>query len=943
MVRSTTRTAIIFVFLLAALWGAASPLFPARAAGTQTVATCDEVSLRQAISSATSGDTVNFACSGTIALNDLSGYAFMIDKDLTIDGTGQDVTIDGSEKTSTFYIQSSVTLTLNDLTFSGGVGGSYSACDTCGTLNIAGVITNYTGTVNISNSTFSNNISTGIIGGGVILNSPGTVNVTNSTFSSNTAYGSGGAILNISGTLNVSNSTFSGNLVRGNGGAIDNAAGTTTISGSTFDGNTANAYNAEGSGGGISNEGTMTITNSTLSGNVGQVGGAIATSYALNVINSTLSGNSAAIWGNGIATGIHTDFTLAAGGTTTLLNTILANGPVRGNDGIFDYGGNCVTNGTLTDKGGNFDDDGTCGVSQVSTADLKLRSLADNGGPTKTIALGTGSAAIDAVYCLIATPTDQRGYARPHYGLKICDSGAYEAGAVAPIHTTTLSAISGSGTYAGTATVTATLTDSGTGVAGKSIAFTLNGTSIGSATTNGSGVATLSGVSLAGIDAGSYPGAVGASFAGDAGDTSSSGSGTLTVASANQSLTFNLATLPAKSVGDAPFNVNSYANASSGLTIAFSSATPTVCTVSGSTVTIVNSGLCTINANQAGNGNYNAAAQVQQSFSVTNPSPPVTTSSAVTADHATYTFGSWTKQAVTVSLAAADSGGPGIANTYYTLDGGSQTTYTASISINTEDSHTLTFWSVDNNSTEETPHQSVSIKIDLTAPTISGTATTSPNANGWYNGSVTIHWTCSDALSGIATCPSDQTISSEGADQTLSGTATDLAGNSTTVNSSPVSIDLTAPTISGAATTSPNSNGWYNASVTIHWTCSDALSGIATCPSDQTISGEGANQTVSGTATDLAGNSTTVNSSPVSIDLTAPTISGAATTSPNGNGWYNASVTIHWTCSDALSGIATCPSDQTISGEGANQTLSGTATDWLATAPPSTVVRSVST
>ncbi len=369
---------------------------------------------------------------------------------------------------------------------------------------------------------------------------------------------------------------------------------------------------------------------------------------------------------------------------------------------------------------------------------------------------------------------------------------------------------------------------------------------------------------------------------------------------ANQSISFDLSTLPAKTFGDSPFDISSYASASSGLPVSFTSATPAICTVSGGTVKIVTSGTCTINANQAGNLNYNPAPQVQQSVIITDSTPPTTTASAVKADNTAYSFGSWTNQSVTVTLAATDIGGSGLASTFYTLDG-TQHTYSTPFSISTEGSHALTFWSTDNAGNIETV-QSVSVLIDLTGPSISGAATTSPNGNGWFNGAVTIHWTCSDALSGIASCPSDQTISTEGASQTLSGTAVDNAGNSTTVNSSAVNIDLTAPTISGAPTTSPNSNGWYNSAVTIHWTCSDALSGIASCPSDQTISTEGASQTVSGTATDNAGNSTTVSSSPaVSIDLTNPVVSYSGNA---GTYSVDQTVTITCTATDNLSGVA---------------------------------------
>ena len=73
-------------------------------------------------------------------------------------------------------------------------------------------------------------------------------------------------------------------------------------------------------------------------------------------------------------------------------------------------------------------------------------------------------------------------------------------------------------------------------MSGKTVAFTLNGSSVGSASTNGSGVATLSGVSLAGINAGSYPTGVGASFAGDGSFDPSSGSSSLTVSKADQAI-----------------------------------------------------------------------------------------------------------------------------------------------------------------------------------------------------------------------------------------------------------------------------------------------------------------------------------------------------------------------------------------------------------------------
>jgi hypothetical protein len=74
--------------------------------------------------------------------------------------------------------------------------------------------------------------------------------------------------------------------------------------------------------------------------------------------------------------------------------------------------------------------------------------------------------------------------------------------------TTSLAVAAASGAYGGTTALSATLTASGTGVSGKSIAFVLNGNAVGSALTDVSGVASLSNVSLSGIGAGMYPPAV---------------------------------------------------------------------------------------------------------------------------------------------------------------------------------------------------------------------------------------------------------------------------------------------------------------------------------------------------------------------------------------------------------------------------------------------------
>ena len=80
----------------------------------------------------------------------------------------------------------------------------------------------------------------------------------------------------------------------------------------------------------------------------------------------------------------------------------------------------------------------------------------------------------------------------------------------------TLNVATAAGAIGGTATLSATLSSSGSPIAGSTVTFGLNGTPVGSATTDATGTATLTGVSLAGFAVGTHPGAVQASFAGDA-------------------------------------------------------------------------------------------------------------------------------------------------------------------------------------------------------------------------------------------------------------------------------------------------------------------------------------------------------------------------------------------------------------------------------------------
>jgi len=285
----------------------------------------------------------------------------------------------------------------------------------------------------------------------------------------------------------------------------------------------------------------------------------------------------------------------------------------------------------------------------------------------------------------------------------------------------------------------------------------------------------------------------------------------------------------------------------------------------------------------------------------------------------------WVHDDVTVTLSPTDTLS-GVAATYFSLDSAATSPGT-SVPISSEGVHTLEYWSVDKAGNSEA-HSTITIRIDKTAPTITHTQSPPANGNGWNKTTVTVTFDCHDqaALSGIASCTSPQTVSDDGQGQVVPGQAEDVAGNSAT-DSAMVNLDQTPPTITGAPDRTPNGAGWYRGNVTVTFACGDALSGVDSCTGNATLA-QGANQSVSGTAIDAAGNSAHATVDHISIDKTPPTITGAPTTLPNANGWYSGDVTIHWTCSDALSGIdGACPANTVLNGEGGSLSASASIAD----------------
>lgn len=285
----------------------------------------------------------------------------------------------------------------------------------------------------------------------------------------------------------------------------------------------------------------------------------------------------------------------------------------------------------------------------------------------------------------------------------------------------------------------------------------------------------------------------------------------------------------------------------------------------------------------------------------------------------------WTNTGVVVTLSPNDALST-IDATHYILNGGGQQTG-VNIAIATEGIHSIEYWSVDKAGNVEA-HHTAEIKIDLTAPSIEHTLVPLPNSFGWNNSSVNVTFLCADNLSGVASCTSPQTVSADGLNQAVLGTAIDFAGN-TANDTALVSLDQVDPLITASPDRLPNANNWYDANVLVSFNCSDDLSGIASCPSGQTL-GEGAAQSASGSAFDAAGNSASAGVNGINVDKTPPVINAVATV--NGDPyipgtWSNSDVLVVFNCEDGLSGVASVSPPVVLSAYGENQSVPGTCSD----------------
>jgi hypothetical protein len=354
-----------------------------------------EGSFRQALLNANAfagNDTITFNLPAGPQTINLTGVLPEISGDVTItNSTGSSnltVRRDTGGDYRIFKVNSGVSATFDGLTIADGLisdGG--------------GGIYNDGGTVNVTNSTLSNNTAKDGSSGGGIYNNGGTVNATNSTFSNNRLSNffnpnlnpipSGGGIHNEGGTVNLTNSIFSGNsgFAPSRGGAISNNSGTVNVTNGTFSGNSAQ------DGGGISNNGpgTVKVANSTFSDNVGvrftlglpaSVDGAAIFNQGgtVEVTNSTLSGNKA---GGARGGGIHN----REGGTVKVTNSTLSGNTVGGFFGLGLLGGGIyndngtveVTNSTLSgNQATNAGGSGAGIYNKAGTVTLTNSTLSGN-------------------------------------------------------------------------------------------------------------------------------------------------------------------------------------------------------------------------------------------------------------------------------------------------------------------------------------------------------------------------------------------------------------------------------------------------------------------------------------------------------------------------------------------------------------------------------------
>ncbi len=343
-------------------------------------------SFRDALAQIADGGSITFDSTLAGGNMTLTSGQLMIDRSVTVDASSAaPITISAAGSSRVLQVGAGIDVSITDMVIRDGVaapqgGGILNA----GNLSLNRVVV----TDNLENSTGTNFD----LGGGGIYNGDGaTLNLTDSTVSNNStvAQPGGGIYGFFNSTINITRSTVSGNTGGDVAGGL-RSLGTTNVVNSTFSGNTSTAWHG---GAMFLTDGSVTIANSTIVGN--------------NAPAGTAGGLMIATFGAPVSVTIQ-DSIIADNGTY--------NCQVEG-------GGAAV----LTSLGGNINTDPSCSLigtdSDVGPGGALVGGLANNGGPTLSHALDAGSPAIDAAIGSCPA-TDQRGTARPQGAG--CDVGAVE-------------------------------------------------------------------------------------------------------------------------------------------------------------------------------------------------------------------------------------------------------------------------------------------------------------------------------------------------------------------------------------------------------------------------------------------------------------------------------------------------------------------------------------
>ena len=373
-------------------------------------------SLRQALTDANDGDTIEFAVTGTI---ELTSGELLVDKSITVSGPGaENLAVNGNNQSRVFHIASGQTVTISGMTITNGH-----------VSDSGGGIYNDHAVLILNDCTISDNSATGNLGGGIHNdgNNIGhaTLQINNSLITKNTGGIYNDALRAGTATLVITYSTLSNN---NNGEAINNDGWSCTFCGNgTTSVQVINSSITGNPGGAIySDTGrencagscpvTVSITNSTISGNGGGVHNSTLSETVVS--NSTISDNGSGIYNDNGALGASVFNTTMSDNGVEIQNF---NAPVvvAMSDTIFNVspGGHSILNdfGTVTSYGYNVSSDDGGGYlngtdDQINT-DPMLGPLQNNGGPTFTHELLKGSPAIDTGDPNFTPPPyyDQRG------------------------------------------------------------------------------------------------------------------------------------------------------------------------------------------------------------------------------------------------------------------------------------------------------------------------------------------------------------------------------------------------------------------------------------------------------------------------------------------------------------------------------------------------------